>query len=86
MLQVATIRQPTADNQSHDHRELADTLGLSWFAFESRGGQRDAFAGEARAVGRCDAELERRIAERLVLHALAFGANNHDSDREKCLE
>lgn len=41
---------------------------------------------KARAAGRCDAELERRIAKRLVVHALEFGAKNHDSDRKKCFE
>ena len=39
----------------------------------------------AREKGRCDAALEKRLAKRLIVHALEWGANGHYRDRKKCL-
>ena len=34
--------------------------------------------------GTCDSALERRLAKRLVVHALEWGANGYRQDRKKC--
>jgi glycosyltransferase involved in cell wall biosynthesis len=41
---------------------------------------------KARECGRCDAELEKRIAKRLVVHALEWGMNGYPSERRACFE
>ena len=38
----------------------------------------------ARDKGRADSGLERRLAKRLVVHALEWGANGYRQDRKKC--
>lgn len=40
----------------------------------------------ARACGRCDLELEKRIANRLVVHALEWGMNGYLAERRACFE
>jgi glycosyltransferase involved in cell wall biosynthesis len=44
----------------------------------------DSILHAARDKGRCDLGLEKRLAKRLVVHALEWGANNHRHDRKKC--
>jgi len=44
----------------------------------------DSILHAARERGRCDLGLEKRLAKRLVVHALEWGANNHRHDRKKC--
>ena len=39
----------------------------------------------ARDKGACDSALERRLAKRLVVHALEWGANGRWRDRKQCL-
>lgn len=39
----------------------------------------------AREKGRCDVALEKRLAKRLIVHALEWGANGHYQDRKVCL-
>lgn len=41
---------------------------------------------KARECGRCDAELDKRIAKRLVVHALEWGANGYPSERKACFK
>ena len=40
---------------------------------------------EARDKERCDSALERRLAKRLVVHALEWGGNGRWGDRRQCL-
>jgi glycosyltransferase involved in cell wall biosynthesis len=44
----------------------------------------DSILHAARDKGRCDLGLEKRLAKRLVVHALEWGANNQSHDRKKC--
>jgi glycosyltransferase involved in cell wall biosynthesis len=44
----------------------------------------DSILNAARDKGRCDLGLEKRLAKRLVVHALEWGANNHRQDRKNC--
>ena len=44
----------------------------------------DSILHAARERGRFDLGLEKRLAKRLVVHALEWGANNHRHDRKKC--
>ena len=44
----------------------------------------DSILHAARDRGRCDSGLERRLAKRLVVHALEWGANGFRQDRKKC--
>jgi len=44
----------------------------------------DSILHLARDKGRCDSGLERRLAKRLVVHALEWGANGFRQDRKKC--
>lgn len=39
----------------------------------------------AREKGRCDTALEKRLAKRLIVHAIEWGANGHWQERKKCL-
>ena len=39
----------------------------------------------AREAGKCNAALERRLAAKLIVHALEFGANGYAKDRYECL-
>ena len=39
----------------------------------------------ARQVGRCDRALQRRLAKKLIIHALEWGANGHRKERRQCL-
>jgi glycosyltransferase involved in cell wall biosynthesis len=45
----------------------------------------DSILQNARKVGRCDNALERRLAKKLIVHALEWGANGHTSKRRECL-
>lgn len=45
----------------------------------------DSILQHARKAGRCDNALERRIAKKLILHALEWGANGHPNERNQCL-
>jgi glycosyltransferase involved in cell wall biosynthesis len=45
----------------------------------------DSILSHARHAGRCDQALEVRIAKRLFIHALEWGANGYASEREACL-
>ena len=45
----------------------------------------DSILHAARDKGRCDSALERRLAKRLIVHALEWGANGHWRDRKQCL-
>jgi hypothetical protein len=45
----------------------------------------DSILQHARQVGRCDRPLERRLAKKLILHALEWGANGHPNERRQCL-
>jgi len=40
----------------------------------------------SRAVGRCDSRLEQKLAKRLVVHALEWGANGYRNERRRCLD
>ena len=44
----------------------------------------DSILGIAREKKQCDPALERRLAKRLVVHALEWGANGYRQDRKKC--
>jgi len=44
----------------------------------------DSILGIAREKKQCDPALERRLAKRLVVHALEWGANGFRQDRKKC--
>ena len=45
----------------------------------------DSILQVAKKKGRCDSGLEKRLAKRLVIHALEWGANDCRRDRRKCL-
>jgi glycosyltransferase involved in cell wall biosynthesis len=45
----------------------------------------DSILQQARRVGRCDNALERRLAKKLIVHALEWGANGCISKRRECL-
>lgn len=46
----------------------------------------ESIVSKARAAGRCDSKLEKRIAKRLVIHALEWGTNGYRSERRECFE
>lgn len=39
----------------------------------------------AKQAGKCDAPLERRLAKKLIVHAIEWGANGYRDDKWKCL-
>jgi glycosyltransferase involved in cell wall biosynthesis len=39
----------------------------------------------AMSAGQCDAALERRLAKKLIVHAIEWGANGYRDDKWKCL-
>lgn len=45
----------------------------------------DSILQHARRAGRCDRALERRLAKKLMVHALEWGANGHADERRRCL-
>lgn len=45
----------------------------------------ESIVSHARFAGRCDRGLRNRIAKRLFVHALEWGANNHGLERRECL-
>ncbi len=45
----------------------------------------DSILHAARDKGLCDSDLEQRLAKRLVVHALEWGANGYRQDRKQCL-
>ena len=45
----------------------------------------DSILQLARDKGHCDSLLEQRLAKRLVVHALEWGANSYRQDRKQCL-
>ena len=45
----------------------------------------DSILHAARDKGRCDSGLEQRLAKRLVVHALEWGAHGRGHDRRECL-
>jgi glycosyltransferase involved in cell wall biosynthesis len=45
----------------------------------------DSIRQHARRAGRCDRPLERRLAKKLILHAVEWGANGHPAERRQCL-
>jgi glycosyltransferase involved in cell wall biosynthesis len=45
----------------------------------------DSILRHARMADRCDSMLERRIARRLVVHALEWGSYGYDAERQRCL-
>jgi len=45
----------------------------------------DSILQHACKVGRCDGALEQRLAKKLILHALEFGANGYRAERHNCL-
>jgi hypothetical protein len=45
----------------------------------------DSILQHARKAGRCDRALERRLAKKLILHALEWGANGFPRERRQCL-
>lgn len=45
----------------------------------------DSIIQHARKAGRCDVALERRLARKLIVHSLEWGANGHASERWQCL-
>jgi hypothetical protein len=44
-----------------------------------------SIVSHAKDAGRCDRSLRNRIAKRLLIHALEWGANNHGLERRDCL-
>lgn len=45
----------------------------------------DSILGHARRAGKCDRRLEEKIARRLVVHAVEWGANGRSAERKLCL-
>jgi len=41
---------------------------------------------QARAAGKCDSRLEQKLARRLILHALDWGANGYWQERSRCFK
>jgi len=46
----------------------------------------DSILQHARKAGRCDHALERRLAKKLMLHALEYGANGYSAERNNCFK
>ncbi len=45
----------------------------------------DSILQHARKAGRCGPALERRLAKKLIVHALEWGGNGHPNERQECL-
>jgi glycosyltransferase involved in cell wall biosynthesis len=45
----------------------------------------DSILSHARAAGKCDSKLEQKIARRLLVHAVEWGANGHPAERKRGL-
>jgi glycosyltransferase involved in cell wall biosynthesis len=46
----------------------------------------DSILQHARDAGRCDPQLELRLAKKLVLHALEWGSNKYHTERNECID
>jgi glycosyltransferase involved in cell wall biosynthesis len=45
----------------------------------------DSIHQHARQAGKCDSSLERRLAKKLIVHALEWGANGYRREKRECL-
>lgn len=46
----------------------------------------ESIHSHARQAGKCDSALERRLAKKLIVHAIEWGANGYRNEKSRCLK